>query len=146
MLRHMNMLVAANIDFTCQPSSAERTGKISCRRSLLGEAKLSRKYKEVFLETGRVQLNAGTVHEDSVKNGNGSNVNLQMTHAARNAISRKFRKVFGLHLWRATTRATIDADVATQIASRSMQGMCYPAQGWVTASLVLVEREADMEG
>ena len=94
MLRHMNMLVAANIDFTCQPFSAERTGKIACRRSLLGEAKLSRKYREVFLETRKVQLNAGNVHEDSVKGGNGSNISLQMTHAARNAISRKFRKVF----------------------------------------------------
>ena len=72
MLGHMNMLVAANIDFTCQPLSAERTGKIACRRSLLGGTKLSRKYKEVFLETRREPLKAGTVHEDSVKSGNGS--------------------------------------------------------------------------
>ena len=39
MLRHMNMLVAANIDLTCQPLRAEMTEITVYKRSLLDETK-----------------------------------------------------------------------------------------------------------
>ena len=76
-----------------------KSGNGIFERAPVGRPTLIQKFHRSALggvhdQTGGVQLNAGTVNEDSVKGGNDRNCSMQMAHAARNDLPRKFRNNF----------------------------------------------------